>query len=98
MTAIEFNTRLVQEKSSLKGFALSLTHNRDEALDLIQETYLKALRYREKFEDSTNLKAWLFTIMKNTFINSYRRGTKTKELIVGINKVARELIKNVGED
>jgi RNA polymerase sigma factor (sigma-70 family) len=81
MTAIEFNTRILQEKSSLKNFALSLTHNVDDALDLLQDTYLKAITYREKFEDSTNLRAWLFTIMKNTFINAYRRNVKIKQLI-----------------
>lgn len=81
MTAIEFNTRILSEKSSLKNFALSLTHNIDDALDLMQDTYVKAITYREKFQDSTNLKAWLFTIMKNTFINAYRRNVKTKQLI-----------------
>jgi len=81
MTVIEFNTRIVQEKSSLKNFALSLTKNMDDALDLLQDTYVKAITYRSKFEESTNLKAWLFTIMKNTFINAYRRNTKTKQLI-----------------
>src|SRR6187200_1277122 len=81
MTAVEFNTRIIQENSSLKNFALSLTHNSDDALDLLQDTYLKAITYREKFEDSTNLRAWLFTIMKNTFINSYRRAVKTKQII-----------------
>ena len=81
MTAIEFNTRITQEKTSLKSFALSLTHNIDDALDLLQDTYVKAITYREKFEDSTNLRAWLFTIMKNTFINAYRRNRKTKQLI-----------------
>ncbi len=81
MTAIEFNTRILKEKQSLKNFALSLTHNNDDALDLVQDTYVKAITYREKFEDSTNLKAWLFTIMKNTFINSYRRAVKTKQII-----------------
>jgi len=81
MTAIEFNTRIINEKSSLKNFALSLTRNTDDALDLLQDTYLKAITYREKFEESTNIKAWLFTIMKNTFINAYRRNVKTKQLI-----------------
>ncbi len=81
MTVIEFNTRLVGEKQPLKNFALSLTHNMDDALDLLQDTYVKAISYREKFEDSTNLRAWLFTIMKNTFINSYRRAVKTKQII-----------------
>lgn len=81
MTAVEFNTQLVNEKQSLKNFALSLTHNTDDALDLLQDTYVKAISYRTKFEDSTNLKAWLFTIMKNTFINSYRRAVKTRQII-----------------
>ncbi|MBL7912364.1 MAG: RNA polymerase sigma factor [Bacteroidia bacterium] len=81
MTAIEFNSRIMNEKSSLKNFALSLTRNTDDALDLLQDTYVKAITYREKFEDSTNIKAWLFTIMKNTFINAYRRNVKTKQLI-----------------
>lgn len=81
MTAIEFNTRILKEKQSLKNFAMSLTHNNDDALDLVQDTFVKAITYREKFEDSTNLKAWLFTIMKNTFINSYRRAVKTKQII-----------------
>ena len=88
MTAIEFNTRITQEKTSLKSFALSLTHNIDDALDLLQDTYVKAITYREKFEDSTNLKAWLFTIMKNTFINAYRRNRKTKQLISKGDEIA----------
>lgn len=82
MTAIEFNTRILNEKQSLKNFALSLTRNNDDALDLVQDTYVKAITYRDKFEDSTNLRAWLFTIMKNTFINSYRRAVKTKQIIL----------------
>ena len=88
MTAIEFNTRIMNEKSSLKNFALSLTRNSDDALDLLQDTYVKAITYREKFEDSTNLKAWLFTIMKNTFINAYRRNVKTRALIVKGDDIA----------
>lgn len=81
MTAIEFNTRILNEKQALKNFAMSLTHNTDDALDLLQDTFVKAITYREKFEDSTNLKAWLFTIMKNTFINSYRRAVKTRQIL-----------------
>ncbi len=81
MTAIEFNSRILSEKQSLKNFALSLTKNLDDALDLVQDTYVKAITYREKFEPSTNLRAWLFTIMKNTFINSYRRAVKTKQIL-----------------
>ena len=81
MTAIEFNTRIINEKQALKNFAISLTHNTDDALDLVQDTFMKAITYREKFQDNTNLKSWLFTIMKNTFINNYRRAVKTKQII-----------------
>ncbi len=85
MTAIEFNTKILNERPSLKSFALSLTRNSEDAMDLIQETYVKAITYRSKFEDSTNLRAWLFTIMKNTFINDYRRNVKTKNTFDGSN-------------
>ncbi|MCK7534699.1 MAG: hypothetical protein MZV63_28725 [Marinilabiliales bacterium] len=57
---------------------MSLTSDRDTALDLVQDTYLKAITYKDKFVDYTNLKAWVFTIMKNTFINNYRRNVKRK--------------------
>ena len=88
MTAIEFNTRIISERSSLKSYALSLTHNLEDAQDLLQDTYLKAIKYRSKFEDSTNLRAWLFTIMKNTFINAYRRNTKIKKLVSTGDEIA----------
>jgi RNA polymerase sigma-70 factor (ECF subfamily) len=73
MTAIEFNYQLTSLSDSLERFALSLTSNMEDARDLMQETFVKAISYRDKFADDTNLKAWTFTIMKNTFINNYRR-------------------------
>ena len=76
MTAIEFNTELISMEDSLERFAMSLTSNRDEAKDLLQETYLKALTYRDKFQEFTNLRAWAYTIMKNTFINNYRKAVR----------------------
>lgn len=88
MTAIEFNTKLSNEKQSLNNFALSLTHNTDDALDLLQDTFVKAITYKDKFEDSTNFRAWLFTIMKNTFINSYRRAVRTKQIMQTNSDVA----------
>tara|TARA_B110000971_G_scaffold218556_1_gene257643 strand:+ start:885 stop:1388 length:504 start_codon:yes stop_codon:yes gene_type:complete len=60
----------------LRNYALQLTHNMDDAMDLVQETFLKAMTYSSKFKEGTNLKGWLFTIMRNTFINNYRRVTK----------------------
>jgi RNA polymerase sigma factor (sigma-70 family) len=81
MTAIDFNLQITSLRKNLEFFALSLTNNSDDAQDLLQETYLKALTYREKYADDTNLKAWLFTIMKNTFINSYRRKVKSNTIL-----------------
>jgi RNA polymerase sigma-70 factor (ECF subfamily) len=76
MTAIEFNNHVVMLKDKLKLFAYSLTANREDAKDLLHDTLLKAFTYRDKFSDKTNLAAWLYTIMKNTFINNYRRKKK----------------------
>ena len=76
MTAIEFNHQLISLEDKLGRFALSLTSNRDDAKDLLQETMLKAITYREQFVQYTNLKAWAYTIMKNTFINNYRRNVR----------------------
>ncbi len=73
MTALEFNHQLVNLEVPLTRFALKLTASRDDAKDLLQDTFLKALSYQAHFEQSSNLKAWTFTIMKNTFINNYRK-------------------------
>ncbi|MGH9465148.1 MAG: sigma-70 family RNA polymerase sigma factor [Thermoanaerobaculia bacterium] len=58
---------------SLYSTAYRMTRNAEEAEDLVQETYLKAYKYYDKFEEGTNFKAWLFKILKNSFINSYRK-------------------------
>ena len=76
MTALEFNHQLISLEDKLSRFAYTLTSNREEAKDLLQETMLKALVYRDQFVQYTNLKAWTYTIMKNTFINNYRRGIR----------------------
>ncbi len=81
MTAIEFNYKLLGLQKNLKYFAYTLTSNYDDAQDLLQETYLKALNNRDKFTANTNLKAWTFTIMKNTFINNYRKKVRNKTIM-----------------
>lgn len=58
------------------GFAYRLTYNEQNAKDLVQETYIKAFRFYESFQKGTNAKAWLFRILKNTFINDYRKKIK----------------------
>ncbi len=81
MTALEFNYKLLGLQKNLKYFAYTLTSNYDDAQDLVQETYLKALTNRDKFTDNTNLKAWAFTIMKNTFINNYRQSVRNNTIL-----------------
>jgi RNA polymerase sigma-70 factor (ECF subfamily) len=81
MSTIEFQQHLVSLRQQLYYFALSLTKDRDDAQDLLQESILRALTYRDKFQDNTNFKAWLYTIMKNTFINDHRRGKRTAAIM-----------------
>lgn len=76
MTTLQFNEQVVDFSGSLKPFAYKLTRNSDDASDLIQETVYKALINADKFHKGTNLKAWLFTIMRNIFINNYRRNSR----------------------
>jgi RNA polymerase sigma-70 factor, ECF subfamily len=83
MTAIEFNTSLNKLSSLLQSFAYNLTKNMEDAKDLFQETSFRALTNRDKFRDGTNFKAWLFTIMKNIFINNYRKKIKSNTIIDG---------------
>ncbi len=81
MTPQEFNNNLVKLKEHMQRFAYSLTSDKEQAKDLIQETYLKALIYRDKFVDYSNLKAWVFTIMKNIFINNYRKSVRVNTVV-----------------
>lgn len=81
MTPAEFQENIIDLKAPLKAFALNLTRDRDDALDLVQETYMRALTNQEKFHDGTNLKAWLLTIMKNIFINNYRKASKRTTVV-----------------
>jgi len=81
MSSIDFNTELLSYQNPLKYFALKLTADNEDAEDLLQETFLKALKYKDKFQEKTNLKAWLYTIMKNTFINNYRRKVRKRTIM-----------------
>ncbi|MBP9925125.1 MAG: RNA polymerase sigma factor [Cyclobacteriaceae bacterium] len=78
MTALEFNTQISGLQSTLKQFTYRFTRDAEESQDLIQDTLLRALTYRDKFKEDTNLKGWLFTIMRNTFINNYRKAKLAK--------------------
>jgi RNA polymerase sigma factor (sigma-70 family) len=80
MSVTEFNEMLLDNSAALKPFAVSLTHDPQGAKDLYQETIYKALANRDKFDNGTNSKAWLFTIMRNIFINEYRRKMKRRTI------------------
>ena len=88
----EFERQAVPHMDALYNYAVKMTGDSDDASDLIQETYLKAFRFWEKFEQGTNCKAWLFRIMKNTFINTYRKNAKEPD------KVDYEEIENFYEN
>ena len=71
-----FDREFMPHINSMYNFAFRLTMDEDEANDLVQDTYLKAFRFINSFETGTNAKAWLFRILKNSFINDYRKKTK----------------------
>ncbi|MBT8230814.1 MAG: sigma-70 family RNA polymerase sigma factor [Saprospiraceae bacterium] len=81
MSTIEFYNKIDLITGSLNSFALNLTKNRNDAEDLFQETAYRAVSNKEKFRPGTNFKAWMFTIMKNIFINNYRKKTKANTVI-----------------
>jgi RNA polymerase sigma factor (sigma-70 family) len=76
MSFLEFNQLLVNNAEFLKPFAITLTRDNDAAQDLYQETLYRALANKDKYNVGTNIKAWLYTIMRNIFINNYRRKAK----------------------
>lgn len=76
MSTVEFNQMLVNNAEFLKPFAITLTKDAETAKDLFQETLYRALANRDKYSVGTNIKAWLYTIMRNIFINNYRRKVK----------------------
>lgn len=81
MTSSTFQTNLMNLQANLLNFAFMLTSNRDDAYDLLQDTTLKALDNEDKYAEGTNFKGWVFTIMRNIFINNYRRGVRAATIV-----------------
>ena len=73
MTTYDFTQLLISHADYLKPFAFTLTRDNETAKDLMQETLYRALANREKYNVGTNIKAWMYTIMRNIFINNYRK-------------------------
>jgi RNA polymerase sigma-70 factor (ECF subfamily) len=81
MENVTFNDQICSHHSCLERFAMKFTNDVEDANDLVQDTIIKAIRYHDKYVQGTNIRAWLYTIMKNTFINDYRRVTKRNSII-----------------
>ena len=73
MNAVAFKRDLLEMQSDLQRFAFKLTADKEDANDLLQETSLRALENMEKYTPDTNFKGWVYTIMRNIFINNYRK-------------------------
>ncbi|MBX7124386.1 MAG: RNA polymerase sigma factor [Cyclobacteriaceae bacterium] len=80
MSTQEFTSQISALRPTLRLFTQRFTRNREESQDLVQDTLMKALMYRTKFREDTNLKGWLFTIMRNTYINNYRRNQRARTI------------------
>ena len=78
MNVAEFRQQVAQLRPALRAFTFRFTSDREISQDLVQDTILKALTYGDKYRENTNLKGWLYTIMRNTFINNYRRSKVVK--------------------
>lgn len=78
---VVFEEELFPHMDALKTFAYHLSYNEEDANDLVQETYMKAHRFIEKYDQGTNAKAWLFKILKNAYINEYRKKSKRPQKV-----------------
>ncbi len=81
MATSNFQSKLIDIQKNLLNFAYILTSNRDDAYDLLQDTTLKALDNEDKYVDNVNFKGWVFTIMRNIFINNYRKVVRSATVI-----------------
>ena len=81
MGSAKFQNNLMKLQANMLNFAYMLTSNRDDAYDLLQDTTLKALDNEDKYADNTNFKGWVFTIMRNIFINNYRRASRAATIV-----------------
>ena len=81
MRTSNFQTKLLSLQGNLLNFAYMLTSNRDDAYDLLQDTTLKALDNEDKYVENVNFKGWVFTIMRNIFINNYRKVVRSATII-----------------
>jgi RNA polymerase sigma factor (sigma-70 family) len=88
MSTVEFNQLLIGNTDKLKPYAITLTRDGEAAKDLLHDTLYRALANRDKYNEGTNIQAWLSTIMRNTFINNYRRKAREKKIFAPDSRTA----------
>ncbi|MBJ2186564.1 sigma-70 family RNA polymerase sigma factor [Paramuribaculum intestinale] len=81
MTTVDFRQKLTSLQANMLNFAYMLTSDREDAADLMQDTMLKVLDNADKFTDNSNFKGWVFTIMRNIFINNYRKAARAATVV-----------------
>lgn len=81
MENIILKNEICNNRSCLEAYAMKFTKNVEDASDLVQDTIIKAIRYHHMYTEGTNVRGWLYTIMKNTFINGYRRDSRKNAVI-----------------
>lgn len=94
MNQTEFTSGIDIHAQQLYSHALKFTNNEDDAKDLVQETLIKGMRFCERFDEGTNLKGWLYVIMKNTYINEFRKNVKKKSLITTDEEISSAQLAN----
>ncbi|MGY4385679.1 RNA polymerase sigma factor (sigma-70 family) [Pedobacter sp. UYP24] len=94
MNNIALNLEICEHKSALDLFARKFTNDLEDANDLVQDTMIKAIRYSNLYKEGTNLKGWLYTIMRNTFINSYRKVTRKNSIMDTSEELSSAQLKN----
>jgi RNA polymerase sigma factor (sigma-70 family) len=96
MELLDFQELVIMNADMLKPYALGLTRDLDKAKDLSQETLYKALAYKDNYKAGTNIKAWMYTIMRNIFINDYRRN-RTKKMVLNEIQYQQKWFENTPE-
>ncbi len=81
MNATDFNQAVIGVYPSLQPYAIRLTRDMQDAMDLVQDTVVKAFTNRDKYRHDSNLKAWLLTMMRNIFINGYRKRSRRNTVV-----------------
>ena len=103
MNNLSLDTQICAHKSSLDLFAKKFTNDLEDANDLVQDTMIKAIRYANMYKEGTNLRGWLYTIMRNTFINSYKKTSRKNSIMDTSEELSSAQLKksasnNLGEN